>query len=91
MEDRARQAPEPQQAVKPRVRFGFPWAIACVLLALLFAWQWYDSRARVDELRGELAQRVRESEADSRDARLSARQAQEAMRESSWYRDSRFA
>lgn len=81
MEDRARQAPEPQQAVKPRVRFGFPWAIACVLLALLLAWQWYDSRARVDELRGELAQRVRESEADSRDARLSARQAQEAMRE----------
>jgi len=81
MEDRARQAPESQQAVKPRVRFGFSWAIACVLLALLFAWQWYDSRARVDELRGELAQRVRESEADSRDARLSAKQAQEAMRE----------
>ena len=81
MEDRARQGPELQQAVKPRVRIGFSWAIACVLLALLLAWQWYDSRARVDELRGELAQRVRESEADSRDARLSAKQAQEAMRE----------
>jgi uncharacterized protein HemX len=67
--------------VKPRARVGFSWAIAFVLLALLLAWQWYDSRTRVDDLRGELAQRVRESEADSRDARLSAKQAQEAMRE----------
>jgi uroporphyrin-3 C-methyltransferase len=51
------------------------------LLALLFAWQWYDGYNRIGALRDELAQRLRESESDSRDARLSARQAQEAARE----------
>jgi uroporphyrin-3 C-methyltransferase len=79
MEDRAPSPSDPPS--KRKARFGYPWAIACVLLSLLFAWQWYDSRLRIAELRGELAQRVRESEADSRDARLSAKQAQEAMRE----------
>ncbi|HEY6240030.1 MAG TPA: uroporphyrinogen-III C-methyltransferase [Burkholderiales bacterium] len=42
---------------------------------------WYDGHTRMNALRDELAQRVRESEADSRDARLTARQAQEAVRE----------
>src|SRR2546430_13561818 len=56
-------------------------AIAFGLVALLFAWQWYDGGNRIGALRDELAQRVRESEADSRDARLAARQAQEAARE----------
>jgi len=58
-----------------------PAVTAFGLLALLFAWQWYDSHNRIGGLRDELAQRVRESESDSRDARLSARQAQEAARE----------
>src|SRR5262252_3255068 len=66
---------------KRGTRFGYAWAVACVVVSLLFAWQWYDSRLRIDELRGELAQKVRDSEAESRDARLSAKQAQEAMRE----------
>src|SRR6266849_2664472 len=56
-------------------------AIAFGLVALLFAWQWYDGHNRISALRDELAQRVRESESDSRDARLAARQAQEAARE----------
>src|SRR5205807_7144664 len=42
---------------------------------------WYDGGNRIGALRDELAQRVRESESDSRDARLAARQAQEAARE----------
>src|SRR2546428_11327841 len=58
-----------------------PTAIAFGLVALLLAWQWYDGRDRIGALRDELAQRVRESESDSRDARLAARQAQEAARE----------
>src|SRR5467141_2818259 len=58
-----------------------PTAIAFGLVALLVAWQWYDGRTRIGALRDELAQRVRESESDSRDARLAARQAQEAARE----------
>src|SRR5499427_3542118 len=78
MEERS---PSSTESSKRTTRFGYAWAVACVLVSLLFAWQWYDSRLRIDELRGELAQKVRESEADSRDARLSARQAQEAMRE----------
>lgn len=57
------------------------WAIGFALVALLLAWQGYDARGRVNALRAELGQRVRDIEADSRDARLSAKQAQEAMRE----------
>src|SRR5256886_2840837 len=58
-----------------------PAVAAFGLLALLFAWQWYDGHNRIGALRDELAQRVRESESDSRDARFAARQAQEAARE----------
>src|SRR5437879_8443516 len=58
-----------------------PAVTAFGLLALLFAWQWYDGYDRIGALRDELAQRVRESESDSRDARFAARQAQEAARE----------
>jgi uroporphyrin-3 C-methyltransferase len=79
MEDRP--PPESPQLAKRGSRLGVPGAIAFVLVSLLFAWQWYDARARIEALRGELAQRVHDSEADSRDARLSAKQAQEAMRE----------
>src|SRR6266487_1342896 len=44
-------------------------ATALGLVALFFAWQWYDGHNRIGALRDELAQRVRESESDSRDAR----------------------
>lgn len=54
---------------------------ALALLALIAAWQWYEARTLVTALRAELAQRVRDIEGDSRDARLSAKQAQDAMRE----------
>ena len=79
MEDRTSPAAELHQAPKRRARTL--WAVGFTLAALLLAWQWYDARGRVDALRAELAQRVRDIEADSRDARLSAKQAQEAMRE----------
>src|SRR5437899_64181 len=58
-----------------------PAVTAFGLLALLFAWQWYDGHNRIGALRDELAQRVRESEYDSSDARLAARQDNEAARE----------
>jgi uroporphyrin-3 C-methyltransferase len=58
-----------------------PTTVAFVLVALLSLWQWYDGHNRIGALREELAQRVRESESDSRDARVAARQAQEAARE----------
>jgi len=59
-----------------------PWVIAVVLLALLAAWQWYSSTVQMAALRQELAQRLHDSDADSRDARLVARQTQETVRES---------
>src|SRR3977135_2436069 len=78
MEDRTS---APAKAQSSNRRFVSLWAIAFVLVSLLFAWQWYDARGRINALRGDLAQRVRDTESDSRDARLSAKQAQEAMRE----------
>ncbi|HUL90893.1 MAG TPA: uroporphyrinogen-III C-methyltransferase [Burkholderiales bacterium] len=79
MEDRTPPAAATLQAPKRGARTL--WVIGLALVALLLAWQWYDARVRVNALRAELAQRVRDIEADSRDARLSAKQAQEAMRE----------
>src|SRR6266849_7605792 len=70
-----------QRASKRKAWSISPTTVAFVLVALLLVWQWYDGRSRIGALRDELAQRVRESEADSRDARLAARQAQEAARE----------
>lgn len=79
MEDRTPPAAKPQRVPSRGARAA--WAIGLALVGLFLAWQWYDTRERVDTLRGEVAQRVRDIEGDSRDARLSARQAQEAMRE----------
>jgi uroporphyrin-3 C-methyltransferase len=78
IEDPASQVAETR---KRGTRFSPLLALGLVLLGLLLVWQWHDARARVDALRAELAQRVRDIEADSRDARFSAKQAQEAMRE----------
>ncbi len=70
-----------QQPSKRRAWLASPVAIGLILVALLLAWQWFDSRSDMSALREELAHRVRDSEADSRDARLAARQTQEALRE----------
>jgi uroporphyrin-III C-methyltransferase len=56
-------------------------AIGFCLIVLLIAWQWYESRGQQNALREEIVRRVRDSETDSRDARLVAKQAQEALRE----------
>jgi len=81
MEDSATPTTETQQASGRKGRLVSPWVIGLALVSLAFAWLWYDSQGRVSALREEMTQRLRDSEADSRDARLSARQAQEAMRE----------
>jgi uroporphyrin-3 C-methyltransferase len=56
-------------------------ALAVVLLFAALLWQWYESRAEFSALREEIARRLRDSDSDSRDARVAARQAQEAVRE----------
>jgi uroporphyrin-3 C-methyltransferase len=70
-----------QRASKRKAWRISPTTVAFVLVGLLVVWQWYEGHSRIGALREELAQRVRESESDSRDARLAARQAQEAARE----------
>ena len=70
----------PQEARPSRRRFSRA-TIAFAALAGLLAWQWYDGRTRLDALREQVAQRVRDSESESRDARLIAKQAQDALRE----------
>lgn len=77
--------PTPEAASPPPPKRR-PWrtspvAVALALLALLLAWQWIDSRNRMDSLREEVARRLRDSDAESRDARLLARQTQESLRE----------
>src|SRR5262249_31885107 len=81
MEDRSPTAAQSPSSPSRAFRLGYFWAVVLGVLLLIMAWEWFDARMRVDALRGEVAQRVRDIEADSRDARLSARQAQEAMRE----------
>ncbi|MSQ54873.1 MAG: hypothetical protein EXR31_05845 [Betaproteobacteria bacterium] len=49
--------------------------------ALLVAVSWLDTRSRIGATQEELARRLRDIEADSRDARSIARQAQESTRE----------
>lgn len=50
-------------------------------LVLAGAYGWYDARSRIGATQEELARRLRDIEADSREAKLLARQAQETMRE----------
>ena len=52
--------------------------LAAAALATLF---WLDARSRIAATEEQLAHRLRDIEADSREARLEARQAQEALRE----------
>jgi len=55
--------------------------IALVLAAGLASLFWFDARQRIESTQGELARRLRDIEADAREARSVARQAQEATRE----------
>src|SRR5712692_9067611 len=55
--------------------------IACFLASALATLFWIDVRNRIGATQEELARRLRDIEADSREARAVARQAQEALRE----------
>jgi uroporphyrin-3 C-methyltransferase len=84
-------APQPAAGAAPGARspamaglrgaLGSPMAVVVAVLALLFAWHWYDSGVETRSLRDELAKRLRDSDSDSRDAKLVARQAQDTSRE----------
>jgi uncharacterized protein HemX len=61
------------------------WRIAVAVLALAAlaasVWAWLDVRGSIGATQDELARRLRDIEADAREARALARQAQESMRE----------
>src|SRR5688572_32270787 len=66
----------PARAVGTRL-----FAIALVLLAVIVGALWLDTRGRIGTTQEELAKRLRDIEAESREARSLARQAQEGLRE----------
>lgn len=55
--------------------------LGMLLLALLFAVSWWDSRSQVTALRAEMATRLKQEEDLSRQTQASAREAQERMRD----------
>lgn len=65
-----------------RSRAPFLALLAVLLAAGLSALVWVDMRQRIGGTQEELARRLRDIEADARDARSIARQAQEGLRES---------
>lgn len=73
MEDTTQAAPRQQR------RFAVALAVATAFGAL--GWVWYDARDRIGSTQEELARRLRSIETESAEARLLARQAQEAVRD----------
>jgi uroporphyrin-3 C-methyltransferase len=65
-------------AAKPRTRW---LALLLAVLAAVVVVIWLDARNRIGSTQEELARRLRDIEADSREARALARRAEEAMRE----------
>jgi len=57
------------------------FAVALVLLALIVAALWLDTRGRIGATQEELAKRLRDIEIESREARTLGRQAQEGLRD----------
>ena len=74
----------PDTAAPPRERRAWralvlPLAVLALAVAVL--WHWQQTRTESAALQEELARRLRDIDTDSREARLIARQAQEAQRE----------
>jgi len=77
-------APPPTTTPAPTPAAPRSWrnlAIMLVVLAVVSAGLWLDTRGRIGATQEELARRLRDIENDSRDARSLARQTQEALRE----------
>ena len=73
---------ETEPAPPPKPPRAFPLTLIAVLLAAaLAALFWFDARSRIAATEEQLALRLRDIEADAREARSVARQAQEALRE----------
>src|SRR5918993_1340615 len=72
---------EPETRSTPRSRAPLLLLIAVALAAGLATLFWLDARSRIGATQEELARRLRDIEADAREARSIARQSQEAARD----------
>ncbi|HTP63397.1 MAG TPA: uroporphyrinogen-III C-methyltransferase [Burkholderiales bacterium] len=70
--------PTPAAAPRPVSRV---FAVALVLLAIIVAALWFDTRGRIGATQEELARRLRDIESESRDARALGTAAQEGLRD----------
>jgi uroporphyrin-3 C-methyltransferase len=75
--------PEEQPPEYPRPRRRTSWLLLCAVLlsAALATVFWLDARQRIDATQQELARRLRDIEADAREARSVARQSEDAQRD----------
>jgi len=73
-------SPAPSAAASPRA-VPRVFAVALVLLGIIVAALWLDTRGRIGATQEELARRLRDIESESREARALGRQAQEGLRE----------
>jgi uroporphyrin-3 C-methyltransferase len=76
--------PTPEPASHALLTRRIAWwtlPVALAVAALVVLWQWYEGRGQMDALREEFARRLRETDSESRDARLLAKQTQESLRE----------
>jgi uncharacterized protein HemX/uroporphyrinogen-III synthase len=81
MEDKPPAETHPEQVPARRSRTPLLLLIAIVLAAALATVFWLDARQRIDATQQELARRLRDIEADSREARNVARQSEDAQRD----------
>jgi uroporphyrinogen III methyltransferase/synthase len=75
--------PEEHAPENPRPRRRTSWLLLCAILlsAALATVFWLDARQRIDATQQELARRLRDIEADAREARSVARQSEEGQRD----------
>jgi uncharacterized protein HemX/uroporphyrinogen-III synthase len=81
MEDGNTPAQPPKETPARRSRTPLLLLVAIVLASALATVFWLDARQRIDATQQELARRLRDIEADAREARAVARQSDDALRE----------
>jgi uncharacterized protein HemX/uroporphyrinogen-III synthase len=81
MEEKTPEEARPESVPARRSRTPLLLLAAIVLAAALATVFWLDARNRIDATQQELARRLRDIEADSREARAVARQSEEALRD----------
>lgn len=71
--------PPPRKPVPRRSVLLHPAVIIASFALVLLSWQWLETRARLDHLQQELAQRLKEGDSTAQEARALAKQSQENL------------